>query len=134
HFMPMFGMNAANKLLPEFKNFADATTEQIDGDAFNLNWVDWDNDRHNEGWGGYMNLGVPSWRNWLSARIADTLSTYHADAYFLAIARGCENNTPPDLHAPTRPLAQHLRHKSPHLPACAALPYHPPPRPPPPPH
>src|SRR5215469_14915210 len=79
HFMPMFGMNAANKLLPEFRNFADATTDQVDGDAFNLNWVDWDNDRHNEGNGGYMNLGVPSWRNWLSARIADTISNYHAD-------------------------------------------------------
>ena len=54
---------APSKLLPEFKNFADATTDQIDGDPFNLNWVDWDNDRHNEGSGGYMNLGVASWRN-----------------------------------------------------------------------
>ena len=50
-FMPMFGTNTANRELPEFAKFADATTSQIDGDAFNLNWVDWDNDRHNEGWG-----------------------------------------------------------------------------------
>jgi len=123
HFMPMFGMNAANKLLPEFKNFADATTEQIDGDAFNLNWVDWDNDRHNEGWGGYMNLGVPSWRNWLSARIADTLSTYHADAYFLDIAGGWENNTKADMHEGTRLLVEGLRKRFPGVLVCGEMPY-----------
>ena len=50
-FMPMFGANAVNRELREFSQFSDATTSQIDGDAFNLNWVDWDNDRHNEGWG-----------------------------------------------------------------------------------
>ncbi len=25
-----------------------------------LNWVDWDNDRHQDGWLAYMNLGVDS--------------------------------------------------------------------------
>ncbi|HEY6943601.1 MAG TPA: hypothetical protein VI431_00570 [Candidatus Acidoferrum sp.] len=123
HFMPMFGMNAANKLLPEFKNFADATTDQIDGDAFNLNWVDWDNDRHNEGNGGYMNLGVPSWRNWLSARIADILSTYHADAYFLDIAGGWENNTKADMHEGTRLLVEGLHKKFPDVLVCGEMPY-----------
>lgn len=123
HFMPMFGMNAANKLLSEFKNFADATTEQIDGDAFNLNWVDWDNDRHNEGFGAYMNLGVPSWRNWLSARIADVISNYHADAYFLDIAGGWENNTKADMHEGTRLLVEDLRQKFPSVLACGEMPY-----------
>jgi hypothetical protein len=42
----MFGTNTANRELPEFSKFSDATTSQIDGDAFNLNWVDGDNDRH----------------------------------------------------------------------------------------
>jgi hypothetical protein len=123
HFMPMFGMNAANKLLPEFKNFADATTNQIDGDAFDLNWVDWDNDRHNEGNGGYMNLGVPSWRNWLSGRIADILSTYHADGYFLDIAGGWENNTKADMHEGTRLLVEDLRRKFPGVLVCGEMPY-----------
>jgi len=123
HFMHMFGMNAANKLLPEFKNFADATTDQIDGDPFNLNWVDWDNDRHNEGNGGYMNLGVPSWRNWLSARIADILSNYHADAYFLDIAGGWENNTKADMHEGTRLLVEDLRKKFPGVLVCGEMPY-----------
>jgi glycosidase len=80
-FMPMFGTSAANRMLPEFAKIADAATNQIDGDAFNLNWVDWDNDRHNEGWGPYMNLGVDSCRNWLSERIAETIETYHADLF-----------------------------------------------------
>jgi hypothetical protein len=123
HFMPMFGMNAANKLLPEFKNFADATTDQIDGDAFNLNWVDWDNDRHNEGFGTYMNLGVPSWRNWLSARITDVLSNYHVDAYFLDIAGGWENNTRADMHEGTRLLVEGLRKKFPGALVCGEMPY-----------
>lgn len=123
HFMPMFGMNAANKLLPEFKNVADATTEQIDGDPFNLNWVDWDNDRHNEGNGGYMNLGVASWRNWLSARIAATISDYHADAYFLDIAGGWENNTKADMREGTRTLVEGLRNKFPGVLVCGEMPY-----------
>jgi hypothetical protein len=122
-FMPMFGMNAANKLLPEFKNFADATVDQIDGDAFNLNWVDWDNDRHNEGFGTYMNLGVPSWRNWLSTRITDILSNYHADAYFLDIAGGWENNTKADMHEGTRLLVEGLRQRFPDVLACGEMPY-----------
>ncbi len=123
HFMPMFGMNAANKTLREFASFADATTDQIDGDAFNLNWVDWDNDRHNEGAGGYMNLGVASWRNWLFNRIAETISNYHADAYFLDIAGGWENNTKADMHEGTRLLVARLREKFPGVLACGEMPY-----------
>lgn len=122
-FMPMFGMNAANKLLPEFKNFSDATTDQIDGDAFNLNWVDWDNDRHNEGSGAYMNLGVASWRNWLSARISDVIENYHADAYFLDIAGGWENNTKADMHEGTWLLVEELRRKFPGVLVCGEMPY-----------
>jgi len=123
HFMPMFGMNAANKVLPEFRNFSDATTDQIDGDAFNLNWVDWDNDRHLEGQGAYMNLGVPSWRKWLTGRIADTISTYHADAYFLDIAGGWENNTKADMHEGTRLMVEDLRKRFAGVLVCGEMPY-----------
>jgi hypothetical protein len=122
-FMPMFGMNAANKELPEFSKFADATTAQVDGDPFNLNWVDWDNDRHYEGWGAYMNLGVKSWRDWLSQRIAETIETYHADGYFLDIAGGWENNTKADMHEGTRLTVEGLRKKFPDVLACGEMPY-----------
>jgi hypothetical protein len=83
--MPMFGANAANRQQPSFSRFGDAFTAKVDGDRFDLNWVDWDNDRHHEGWLSYMNLGVDSWRTWLAARIADVIQKYGVDAYFLDI-------------------------------------------------
>ncbi|MFZ0821458.1 MAG: hypothetical protein WAM91_15430 [Candidatus Acidiferrales bacterium] len=122
-FLPMFGLNSANLRHPEFAKFANAVTEQIDGDAFNLNWVDWDNDRHNEGWGPYMNVGVDSWRHWLSDRIAETLERYHADGYFLDIAGGWENNTKADMHEGTRRLVADLRLKFPDALAVGEMSY-----------
>ncbi|MGH7584481.1 MAG: hypothetical protein ACREL5_14775, partial [Gemmatimonadales bacterium] len=79
--LPMFGTNAANRKQPVFRKIADAATAKIDGDVMDLNWVDWDNDRHQEGWLAYMNLGVASWRNWLSSRIDEMITKYGADAY-----------------------------------------------------
>ena len=123
HFMPMFGTNAANERLPVFSKFADAKMAQIDGDPFYLNWVDWDNDRHNEGWGPYMNVGVDSWREWLKGRIADVLEQFKADAYFLDIAGGWENNTKADTHEGTRRLVEDLRKKFPSLLCCGEMHY-----------
>lgn len=123
HFMPMFGMNSANDRLPVFSRFADATTAQIDGDPFYANWVDWDNDRHMEGWLGYMNLGVDSWREWLFARIADFITRFHVDSYFLDIAGGWVNNPKADMHEGTRKLVMDLRQKFPGILACGEMPY-----------
>jgi hypothetical protein len=58
----MFGANTANREQPMFARIADAATSKIDGDRFDLNWVDWDNDRHTMKAGCRMNLGVDSWR------------------------------------------------------------------------
>jgi hypothetical protein len=122
-FMPMFGMNAANRRRPEFRNVADAATYRIDGDRFDLDWVDWDNDRHQEGWLSYMNLGVDSWREWLEARIADTLDRYGMDAYFLDISAGWMNNTQADMHEGTRRLVAELRSSYPKVLACGEFAY-----------
>jgi hypothetical protein len=122
-FMPMFGMNAATRRHPEFAQFADAATERIDGDPFNLNWVDWDNDRHQEGWGAYMNLGVDSWRNWLAGRIADVIDRYGVDGYFLDISGGWMNNTKADMHEGTRRLVADLRARYPHVLCCGEFSY-----------
>jgi hypothetical protein len=122
-FMPMFGMNAATRRHPEFAQFADAATERIDGDPFNLNWVDWDNDRHQEGWGAYMNLGVDSWRNWLSGRIADVIDRYGVDGYFLDISGGWMNNTKADMHEGTRRLVADLRSRYPRVLCCGEFSY-----------
>ena len=113
--MPMFGANASNRKLANFANFADGATARIDGDPFNLNWVDWDNDRHQEGFGVYMNLGVESWRRWLTARIADVIDRYGVDAYFLDIIGGWVNNTKADMHEGARALISELRTRYPQV-------------------
>ncbi len=122
-FMPMFGMNAANRRQREFRNVADAATYRIDGDRFDLDWVDWDNDRHQEGWLSYMNLGVDSWREWLNARIVDTIERYRMDAYFLDISAGWMNNTQADMHEGTRRLVAELRGTHPEVLACGEFHY-----------
>jgi hypothetical protein len=122
-FMPMFGLNSANRELSIYSKFSDAATDQIDGNAFDLNWVDWDNDRHNEGWASYMNVGVESWRHWLFSRIADTIERYGVDAYFLDIAGGWENNKKADMHEGVRQLVGDLRKKYPGVLCCGEMPY-----------
>lgn len=123
HLMPMFGTNAANKLLPQYPKFADAAMNQIDGDPLYLNWVDWDNDRHNEGNMPYMNIGVASWREWLASRINEVIARYKVDAYFLDIAGGWENNTQADPHEGTRQLVESLRRAHPDVLCCGEMHY-----------
>jgi hypothetical protein len=123
HFMPMFGANAANRRQPGFAGLADAATAKVDGDRFDLTWVDWDNDRHQEGWLSYMNLGVDSWRRWLTGRIADAIDRYGVDAYFLDIVGGWTNNPRADMHEGTRALVAELRARYPHVLACGEFLY-----------
>ncbi len=108
HFVPMFGLNAANTELPDYTEFASAHTRQIDGNAFNLSWVDWDNDRHDEGWGRYMNVGVDVWRNWMRDSIERIIDSYGVDGYFLDIAAGWVNNTDADMHEGIKRLVGEL--------------------------
>ncbi len=122
-FMPMFGANAANRRQEVFAGIADAATSKIDGDRFDLNWVDWDNDRHEEGWLSYMNLGVDSWRRWLAGRIAETIERYGVDAYFLDISAGWINNPKADMHEGTRQLVAELRSRHPQVLACGEFLY-----------
>ena len=121
--MPMFGMNTANKKQPGWARIADAVTHKVDGDEVDLNWVDWDNDRHQEGWLGYMNLGVPSWRNHLQGRIDEMITNYGVDAYFLDIAGGWINDTKADMHAGMRTMVAELRAKHPQVLACGEMHY-----------
>jgi hypothetical protein len=113
--MPMFGANAANRKRADFTSVADAVTFKPDGDRMDLNWVDWDNDRHQDGWLSYMNLGVDSWRRHMFDRISDVIERYHPDAYFLDIVGGYVNNDKADMHAGTRKLVLDLRAKYPHV-------------------
>jgi len=123
HLMPMFGMNAANREQPVFRRMADAASDRIDHNVFALDWVDWDNDRHQEGWLAYMNLGVDSWRRWLTARIAATIDGFSVDGYFLDISGGWINNTKADMHEGTRRLVNELRTRYPQVLACGEFQY-----------
>jgi hypothetical protein len=121
--MPMFGANSANRQQPAFARVADAATSKIDGDRFDLNWVDWDNDRHQDGWLSYMNLGVDSWRAWMVERIADVIQRYGVDAYFLDIVGGWVNNPKADMHEGTRRLVEELRRRFPRVPVVGEMHY-----------
>jgi len=121
--VPMFGANSANAGWPQFKAFSDATSEHVDGDAFDLNWVDWDNDRRNEGWMPFMNLGVPSWRRWLSERISATIRQFGVDAYFLDIAGAWENNRKADMNEGTRALVADIASRHPGVPPIGEMLY-----------
>ncbi len=123
HLMPMFGANAAAQHLDVYPRVADAATAQIDSDPFELNYVDWDNDRHFEGGMSYMNLGVDSWRQWLLGRISDIIERFKVDAYFLDIVGGWVNNTKADMHEGTRRLVEDLRSKYPGVLACGEMHY-----------
>ncbi len=113
--MPMFGANAANRKRADFRSVADAVTFKPDGDRMDLNWVDWDNDRHQDGWLSYMNLGVESWRRHMFDRISEVIDRYRPDAYFLDIVGGYINNDKADMHAGTRKLVLDLRAKYPNV-------------------
>jgi hypothetical protein len=115
--MPMFGANSANKTLPGYAKLAGAITKKIDGNDYNLDWVDWNNDRHMDGWLAYMNLGADAWRQHMEGRIADAVERYGVDAYFLDIVGGHVNSTTGDMHEGTRKLVQNLRAEYPNV-AC----------------
>jgi hypothetical protein len=121
--MPMFGTNAANRKQPMFKEVADAVVHKVDGDVVDLNWVDWDNDRHQEGWGAYMNLGTDSWRKWMVSRIDEVITKYGVDAYFLDIMGGHMNSRNGDMHEGTRQLVMELRAKHPNVPCVGEMAY-----------
>lgn len=121
--MPMYGANSANRKQPVWPSIADASTTKIDGNVYNLDWVDWNNDRHQDGWLTYMNLGVDSWRKHLESRIADMIDRFDVDAYFLDIVGGHVNSTNGDMHEGTRRLVQDLRTRYPRVVCVGEMPY-----------
>ncbi len=114
-FLPMYGLQASNTHLPVYPQFADSSTRAIDGNSFYLAWVDWDNDRHMEGWGRFMNIAVDDWRNWLHDNITYLIETFGVDGYFLDIAGGWVNNTQGDMLAGLRTMVEELRAKYPQV-------------------
>ncbi len=123
HFSAMFGTNSANRDLPVFKKFADAITIRPDGDQWDLNWVDWDNDRRGDGWMPVMNVGVASWRNYLRDQISRIITAYKVDSYFLDIAGLWENNRQADMYLGTQQLVADLARRHPGVLPIAEMQY-----------
>jgi len=121
--MPMFGTNAANRKQPIWPRIASGITRKIDGDVYNINWVDWNNDRHQDAWLAYMNLGEDKWRHHLEGRIAEIISRFGVDAYFLDIVGGHVNSTNGDMHEGTRKLVKNLRAAYPGVVGVGEMPY-----------
>jgi hypothetical protein len=121
--MPMFGANSANRKGPEWPRIAAGATRKLDGDTYHLNWVDWNNDRHQDGWLEYMNLGADPWRRWMEGRIAETIERFGVDAYFLDIVGGHVNSTTGDMHEGTRRLVTDLRTRYPKVACVGEMPY-----------
>ncbi|MDJ0276433.1 hypothetical protein QLH51_06430 [Sphingomonas sp. 2R-10] len=104
----MFGTNIANPLWPGFDTIADAQLRTIYDVPFASDYVDWDGDRKGEPSMVFMNVAVKSWRDHLKRRIADMLSRYPVDAYFLDICGLWENNPQGDQLVGTRTLVKEL--------------------------
>lgn len=121
--MPMYGTNSANRKQPIWPTVASGATHKIDGDIYNLNWVDWNNDRHQDGWLTYMNVGEDKWRQHLEGRITDMIERFGIDAYFLDIVGGHVNSTNGDMHEGTRRLVQNLRARYPDVVGVGEMPY-----------
>lgn len=121
--MPMFGTNAANRKQPVWPRIASGAVHKIDGDIYNINWVDWNNDRHQDAWLTYMNLGEDKWRHHLEGRIADIITRFGVDAYFMDIVGGHVNSTNGDMHEGTRLLVKNLRDKFPQVVGVGEMPY-----------
>ncbi len=123
HFIPMFGSDSANDQLPDFARIAAGAAVLPGGRPYYLDWVDWDNDRRDEGNAPFMNLGVAAWRDWLGDRIGTILREYGADGYFLDIAGGWINNRQGDICAGLKELVARLRQEYPRALACGEMSY-----------
>jgi hypothetical protein len=121
--MPMFGTNSANRKQPVWDKIKGGATYKLDGDLYNINWVDWNNDRHQDAWLTYMNVGEDSWRTYLEGRIASVIERFGVDAYFLDIVGGHVNSTNGDMHEGTRKLILSLRAKYPNVACVGEMPY-----------
>ncbi len=121
--MPMFGTNSANRKQPVWDKIKGGATYKIDSDLYNLNWVDWNNDRHQDGWLTYMNVGEDSWRAWIEGRIANVIERFEVDAYFLDIVGGHVNSANGDMHEGTKKLILSLRAKYPKVACVGEMPY-----------
>lgn len=86
--MAMYGMNMANKNIPQIKRLADVSEFQsVSGAKFHNGSVDWEGAHHYDFNGlVQLNIGERTWQNYLFNQIKSATEAYGFDGAFLDIA------------------------------------------------
>jgi hypothetical protein len=114
--MPMFGLNYANRGLPNYEQWGTPAEFRSAGGYASGASVDWDSARHfDHGWGAILNPGSPTWQNRLVTQIGDLVDRYELDAVFLDISAAWWNDPRHNVHEGTRKLIRRLRVGRPEL-------------------
>jgi hypothetical protein len=114
--MPMFGLNYANRGLPNFEQWGEPARFGSAGGYGHGASVDWDGARHfDHGWGAMLNPGAPTWQNRLVTQIRGLVERYELDGVFLDISAAWWNAPQHNVHEGTRRLIARLREGNPEL-------------------
>lgn len=108
--MPMFGMNVVNRGMANFEQWGAGAVATSAGGMTGGGTVDWDGSRHyDHGWGAFLNIGAPTWRNRLLNQINDLIMRYGFDGVFLDISAGWMNDPHYDMYEGTRQVIEGIR-------------------------
>lgn len=114
HVMPMFGINTANRGLPNFEQWG-APSEFVtpSGGRF-YGSVDWDGSRHyDHNSNASLNPAAPGWQNRLVEQITGLAQAFGFDAAFLDIAAVWVNDARHELYPGILRLVRRLREHNP---------------------
>ena len=115
HLMPVFSAASVNMTSPFFGRFIEARIRHADGDHAQIDWADWDSDRHLDGWGTLLSLDAKSWRNFLFEKIVRVVERFGVEAIFLDLSSGWTNDPRYDWVDGVRRLIRALHEKFPWL-------------------
>lgn len=114
--MPMFGLNYANRGLPNFEQWGGPAEFRTAGGYGSGASVDWDGGRHfDHGWGALLNPAAPTWQNRLVGQIRSLIEQYKFDGVFLDISAAWWNDPHYNVHEGTSQLIARLREGHPNL-------------------
>jgi len=116
HVMPMFGINHANRGLPNFEQWGAPAAMLSAGGSSGGGSVDWDGSRHyDHGWGGSLNPGAPTWQNRLVSQISALVERYGFDGVFLDISAVWANDPRYRVYEGVLELVGRLKARHPEL-------------------
>ncbi len=109
--MAMYGMNMANKNIPQIKRLADVSEFQsVSGAKFHNGSVDWEGAHHYDFNGlVQLNIGERTWQNYLFNQIKSATEAYGFDGAFLDIAACYVNDKNNNLYEGVVEFCDRLR-------------------------